>query len=62
MDITVWALETEFDVTNMVQLHWLLKIQITFNHHSIKLSQKALVDKILESSLMNDSQSDASPY
>jgi hypothetical protein len=38
MDITVLALETEFEVTNMGQLHWLLEIQITFNHDSIELS------------------------
>jgi hypothetical protein len=42
MDTTVLALETEFEVTNMGQLHWLLGIQITFNRDSIELSQEAL--------------------
>jgi hypothetical protein len=55
MDTTVLALETEFEVTNMGQLHWLLGIQITFNHDSIELSQEAFVDKILERFQMNDS-------
>jgi hypothetical protein len=48
MDTTILALETEFDVNNMGQLHWLLGIQITFNPDSIELSQEAFVDKILE--------------
>jgi hypothetical protein len=55
MDTTVLALETEFEVTNMGQLHWLLGIQITFNRDSIELSQEAFVDKILERFQMNDS-------
>jgi hypothetical protein len=55
MDTTVLALETEFEVTNMEQLHWLLGIQITFNRDSIELSQEAFVDKILERFQMNDS-------
>jgi hypothetical protein len=55
MDTTVLALETEFELTNMGQLHWLLGIQITFNHDSIKLSQEAFVDKILERFQMNNS-------
>jgi hypothetical protein len=37
MDITVLALETEFKVTNMGQLHWLLGIQITFNRDLIEV-------------------------
>jgi hypothetical protein len=45
---TVLALETEFEVTNLGQLHWVLAIQISFNHDSIELSQEAFVDKILE--------------
>jgi hypothetical protein len=48
MDTTMLALETEFEVTNMGQLHWLLGIQITFNRDSIELSQEPFVDNILE--------------
>jgi hypothetical protein len=44
MDTTALALEAEFDVTNMGQLHWVLGIQITFNHASIELSQEAFLD------------------
>jgi hypothetical protein len=55
IDTTILALETEFEVTNMGQLHWLLGIQITFNRDSIELSQEAFVDKILERFEMNDS-------
>jgi hypothetical protein len=55
MDTTVLALETEFEVTNIGQLYWLLGIQITFNRDSIELSQEAFVDKILERFQMNDS-------
>jgi hypothetical protein len=53
MDTTLLALETEFEVTNMGQLYWLLGIQITFNRYTIELSQKAFVDKILERFYMN---------
>jgi hypothetical protein len=55
MDTIVLALETEFEVTNMGQLHWLLGIQITFNRDSIELSQDAFIDKILEQFQMSDS-------
>jgi hypothetical protein len=55
MDTTVLALETEFEVTNMGQVHSLLGIQITFNRDSIELSQEAFVDKILDRFQMNDS-------
>jgi hypothetical protein len=55
MDTTVLGLETEFKVTNMGQLHWLLGNLITFNHDSVELSQKAFIDKILEWFQMNDS-------
>jgi hypothetical protein len=55
MDTTVLALETEFEVTNMGQLHWLLGIEITINCDSIELLQEAFVDKILERFQMNDS-------
>jgi hypothetical protein len=55
MDTTVLALETEFKVTNMGQLHWLLGIQITFNRDAIELSQEAFVAKILKRFQMNDS-------
>jgi hypothetical protein len=55
MDTTILALETEFEVTNMGQLHWHLGIQISFNRNSIELSQEAFVDKILEWPQINDS-------
>jgi hypothetical protein len=48
MDITILALEIEFEVPNMGQPHWLLGNQITFNRDSIELSPKGFVDKILE--------------
>jgi hypothetical protein len=54
MDTTVLARETEFEVTNMGQLHWLLGIQIIFNRDSIELSQEAFVDKILDRVQMKD--------
>jgi hypothetical protein len=56
MDTTVLALETEFEVTNMGQLDWLLGIQISFNRHSIELLQEPFVDKILERFQLNNSQ------
>jgi hypothetical protein len=43
MDTTVLALEIDFEVTNMGQLHWLLGIQITFSRDLIELSQEAFV-------------------
>jgi hypothetical protein len=49
------ALKTDFELTNMGQLHWVLGIQITFNRHSIELSPEAFVHKILERFQMNDS-------
>jgi hypothetical protein len=55
IDTTVFALDTEFEVTNIGQLHWLLGIQITFNRDSIELSQEAFVDEILELFQLNDS-------
>jgi hypothetical protein len=55
MDTTVLALEREFEVTNMGQLHLLLGIQISYNCDSIELSQEAFIDKILERFQMNDS-------
>jgi hypothetical protein len=55
MDTTVLALETEFEVTNIGKLHWLLGIQITFNRDSIELLQEALANKILERFQINDS-------
>ena len=48
MDTTVSALETEFEVTNMGNLHWLLGIQIKMTRDAIELSQNAYIDKILE--------------
>jgi hypothetical protein len=55
MDATILALQTEFEVTNMGQLHWLLGIQISLNRDSIELAQKAVVDNILSRFQMNDS-------
>jgi hypothetical protein len=55
IDTTILALEREFEVTNMGQLHWLLGIQITFNCVSIDLSKEAFVDKILGRFQMNNS-------
>jgi hypothetical protein len=57
MDTSILALEIEFEVTNMGQLQRLLGIKITFNHDSIKLSNKAVVDQIFEQFQMNDSDS-----
>jgi hypothetical protein len=55
MVTTVLPVKTNFKVTNMEQLHWLLGIQITFKPNSIELSQEACVDKNLEQYQMNDS-------
>jgi hypothetical protein len=55
IDTTVLALETEFQVTNMGQLHSLLGIQITINRDSIDLSHEAFVDKMLERFHMHNS-------
>jgi hypothetical protein len=55
MDTIVLALETEFELTNMGQLHWVLRIQNTVNCYSIELSLAACVDKIFERFQMNDS-------
>jgi hypothetical protein len=55
MDSTVLGLETEFEVTNRRQLHWLLGIQITCNHNSIELSQEDFIDKILKRVQWKDS-------
>jgi hypothetical protein len=54
-DTTVLVVVTEFEVTNMGQLYWLLGIWFTFNRDWIKLSQEAFVDKILERFKINDS-------
>jgi hypothetical protein len=48
IDTTVLALETEWEVTNMGELYWLLGIQITLNCDSIDHSHEAFVDKILK--------------
>jgi hypothetical protein len=55
MDTTVLNLETEFEVTNIGQLHWLSGIHITFDRDSIEHSKEAFVDKILERFQINDS-------
>jgi hypothetical protein len=55
MDNTVLALETEFEITNMGQLQWILGIQITFNRDSVELSHEAFGETILEPFQMNDS-------
>jgi hypothetical protein len=48
MDTTGLALQIKFKVTNLGQFHWFLVIQITYNRDSIKVSEEALVDKILK--------------
>jgi hypothetical protein len=53
MDTNVLDHETEFEVTNIGQLHWLLGIQITVNCNSIEHLQEAFLNKILEQSQMN---------
>jgi hypothetical protein len=55
MDPTVWAPETEFEVTNMRQLYWLLGIQITLNCNLMELSQEAFIEEIVERFQMTDS-------
>lgn len=47
MEETVNALKSEFKVTDMGLLHWLLGIQIEFSDKGISLSQTAFIDKIL---------------
>lgn len=61
MDTTVKALETEFEVTNMGNLHWLLGIQIEMTRDSIVLSQAAYIDKILARFQMSDSHATTLP-
>jgi hypothetical protein len=48
IDTSVLGLDTEFEVTNMGQFHWVSGIQIKCNRKSIKLSQKVFVGKIHE--------------
>jgi hypothetical protein len=55
MDTIVLGLKTEFEIINMGQLHWLVEIEITFNHDSIELSQGAFIDKMLARFQINDS-------
>jgi hypothetical protein len=55
MDTSILARNTEFEVTNMGQIHWVLGNQITGNRDSIELSQQSFVDKILEWYQINDS-------
>lgn len=47
LDKTVTILQTEFKVTDMGLLHWLLGIRIEINDEGISLSQSAFIDKIL---------------
>jgi hypothetical protein len=55
MDTTILALKTEFENTNMRQLHVLLSNQITLHRSPIELAQEAFIDKILELFYINDS-------
>jgi hypothetical protein len=41
------ALKSEFDVTDLDDLYWLLSIQIKFRKKGIELSQSVYIDKIL---------------
>jgi hypothetical protein len=41
-DTTGLGLKTEFKITNMGQLYWVLEIQITFNHHPIHLYEGSI--------------------
>jgi hypothetical protein len=55
IDTTVLAPKTEFEVTNMGLLYWVLGIDIIFNGNSIKLSQEVVGHRILEWLQLNDS-------
>lgn len=61
METTVNALKKEFQVTDMGDLNWLLGIQIEILSDSIRLSQTAYIDKILERFQMSDSHPTALP-
>jgi hypothetical protein len=54
-DITVLALDTGFEVTNIGQLYWFLGIQVSLNRDSITLSWEAGEHKILKWFQMTDS-------
>jgi hypothetical protein len=41
------TLKSEFEVTDLGDLHWLLRIQINFGLKGIELSQTAYIDSIL---------------
>jgi hypothetical protein len=47
MKIIKNTLKSEFEVTNLGDLHWLLGIQIKFGPKGIELSQTANLDSIL---------------
>lgn len=47
-------LKSEFAITDMGDLHWLLGIQIKFSRTGIELSQTAYIDKILDRFGMSD--------
>ncbi len=48
MEDTINSLKTEFEVTDLGTVHWLLGIQIEFLDSGIALSQSSYIDKILK--------------
>ena len=55
------ALQTEFEVKDLGQLHWLLGIKIEFTDSAITLSQETYIDKILDKYGMTDCNSLSTP-
>ena len=51
---TINVLKTEFILNDMGELHWLLRIQITFTDDGIPLSQTTFNDNILNRFWMQD--------
>jgi hypothetical protein len=48
------ALISEFEVTDLEDLHWLLAIQIKFGTKGIKLSETACINSILSRLVLQD--------
>ena len=61
MDSTKQLLKSEFQVTELGDLHWLLGIKIDITQSGIKISQTAYIDKILERFGMKDCHSVTTP-
>ena len=61
MDTTKQLLESEFQVTDLGDLHWLLGIKIDLTQLGITISQTAYIDKILERFGMKDCHSVTTP-